>query len=123
MNPENRKAPIVEQPQPQPQSSQSQTQPSNEPPQRLPSDLTLQNACKLSISEDKPIMLDYWSDSIKRRALIGFREETNEKMLVKSAEEYTSPIAKLYRSGTEIIVVTENSIYLVASDIPTRKIT
>lgn len=121
MNPENRKAPIVEQP--QPQSSQSQTQPSNEPPQRLPSDLTLQNACKLSISEDKPIMLDYWSDSIKRRALIGFREETNEKMLVKSAEEYTSPIAKLYRSGTEIIVVTENSIYLVASDIPTRKIT
>jgi hypothetical protein len=102
------------QPQPQPQPEPVQTQ-------RLPSDVTLQNATKLAITEDKPVMLDYWSDSLDGKALIGVREN-NEKMLVKSAEEYTSPIAKLYRSGTEFIVMTENSIYLVSSTIPTRRI-
>ncbi len=89
--------------------------------QRLPSDVTFQNATKLAITEDKPIMMDYWADSLDGKALIGVREN-NEKMLVKSAEEYTSPIAKLYRSGTEYIVMTENSIYLVSSTIPTRRI-
>jgi hypothetical protein len=89
--------------------------------QRLPTDVTFQNAAKLSITEDKPIMLDYWADSLDGKALIGVREN-NEKMLVKSAEEYTSPIAKLYRSGSEYIVMTENSIYLVSSTIPSRRI-
>ena len=89
--------------------------------QRLPSDVTFQNATKLAITEDKPIMMDYWTDSLDGKALIGVREN-NEKMLVKSAEEYTSPIAKLYRSGTEYIVMTENSIYIVSSTIPTRRI-
>jgi len=41
---------------------------------------------------------------------------------VKSEDEYTSPISKFYKSGTEYIIITENSIYLVSSDIPTRKI-
>jgi hypothetical protein len=89
--------------------------------QRLPSDVTFQNASKLSITEDKPIMLDYWTDSLDGKALIGVREN-NEKMLVKSAEEYTSPIAKLYRSGTEYIIMTENSIYIVSNTIPSRRI-
>ena len=89
--------------------------------QRLPSDATLQNSTKLAITEDKPIMLDYWADSLDGKALVGVREN-GEKMLVKSAEEYTSPISKLYRSGTEYIIMTENSIYLVSSSIPTRRI-
>lgn len=88
---------------------------------RLPSDTTLQHASKLAIVEDKPIMLDYWTASVDKKALVGVRE-SGEKLLVKSAEEYTSPIAKFYKSGTEYIVITENSIYLVSSDIPTRKI-
>jgi hypothetical protein len=88
---------------------------------RLPSDTTLQHASKLAIVEDKPIMLDYWTSSVDKKALVGVRE-SGEKLLVKSAEEYTSPIAKFYKSGTEYIVITENSIYIVSSDIPTRKI-
>lgn len=88
---------------------------------RLPADITLQHASKLSIVEDKPIMLDYWTDSLDKKALIGVRE-TGEKLLVKSAEEYTSPVSKFYKSGTDYIIITENSIYIVASDIPTRKI-
>jgi len=88
---------------------------------RLPSDITLQHASKLSIVEDKPIMLDYWTASVDKKALVGVRE-SGEKLLVKSAEEYTSPIAKFYKSATEYIIITENSIYIVSSDIPTRKI-
>jgi hypothetical protein len=88
---------------------------------RLPSDVTLQHASKLSIVEDKPIMLDYWTASVDKKALVGVRE-SGEKLLVKSAEEYTSPIAKFYKSLTEYIIITENSIYIVSSDIPTRKI-
>jgi hypothetical protein len=88
---------------------------------RLPGDITLQHASKLSIVEDKPIMLDYWTDSLDKKALIGVRE-TGEKLLVKNAEEYTSPVSKFYKSGSDYIIITENSIYIVASDIPTRKI-
>ena len=94
---------------------------SNNSNYRLPSDTSLQHASKLAIVEDKPIMLDYWTASVDKKALVGVRE-SGEKLLVKSAEEYTSPIAKFYKSGTEYIIITENSIYLVSSDIPTRKI-
>jgi len=88
---------------------------------RLPSDVTMKHAAKLSIVDDKPIMLDYWTASLDKKALVGAKE-SGEKLLVKSEDEYTSGIAKFYKSGTEYIIVTENSIYIVSSDIPTRKI-
>jgi len=87
----------------------------------LPSEVTLKNAAKLSIVEDKPIMLDYWTASLEKTALVGVREN-GEKLLVKSEDEYTSPIAKFYKSGTEYIIISENSIYLVSSDIVTKRI-
>jgi hypothetical protein len=105
-----------------PPPSQGPSVTTNNVTYRLPCDATLQNAAKLSIVEDKPVLFDYWADSLDKKALIGVREGTGEKLLVKSAEEYTSPIAKFYKSLTEYIVITENSIYIVASDIPTRKI-
>ena len=49
-------------------------------------------------------------------------KDTQEKLLVKSVDEYTSPITKIFKSGSEFIVVTENSIYLVDKDIPTKRI-
>ena len=102
-------------------ASDSHSVTANNSTYRLPSDTSLQHASKLSIVEDKPIMLDYWTASVDKKALVGVRE-SGEKLLVKSAEEYTSPMAKFYKSGTEYIIITENSIYLVSSDIPTRKI-
>lgn len=88
---------------------------------RLPENTTLQHAAKLSIVEDKPIMFDYWTNSLDKTVLIGVKEN-QEKLLVKSEEEYTSPIAKIYKVGTEYIVVTENSIYIVDVAIPTKRI-
>tara|TARA_B100000424_G_C22910236_1_gene484224 strand:+ start:103 stop:402 length:300 start_codon:yes stop_codon:yes gene_type:complete len=76
---------------------------------------------KISILEDKPIMLDYWLDSTKKEVIIGIREN-DEKLLVKNAEEYTSPIAKIYKIEEVFIICTENSIYITSSDIEKRKI-
>lgn len=91
------------------------------PMARVPDDKTLKGAVKLAISEDKPILLDYWTDSIEGTACIGQRAN-KEKLLVKSAEEYTSPIVKMYKVENDFIIQTENSIYLVASTIPTKRI-
>uniref|UniRef100_A0A6C0HA28 Uncharacterized protein n=1 Tax=viral metagenome TaxID=1070528 RepID=A0A6C0HA28_9ZZZZ len=102
-------------------AEQQNKAPTTETNYRLPSDITLKHAAKLGIVEDKPIMLDYWSVSLDKKALVGVKE-TGEKLLVKSEDEYTSPIAKFYKSGTEYIIITENSIYIVSSDIPTKKI-
>ena len=102
-------------------SSSSSTPAVGDSSYRLPSEVTLKHAAKLAIVEDKPIMLDYWSDSLDKKALIGVKDN-NDKLLVKSESEYTSVIAKFYKSGQEYIIITENSIYLVSSDIPTRKI-
>ena len=88
---------------------------------RLPENTTMQHALKLAIVEDKPIMLDYWASSLDKTVLIGVKEN-QEKLLVKSEEEYTSPISKIYKVGTEYIIVTENSIYLVDVNIPTKRI-
>ena len=87
----------------------------------LPENNTLQHATKLAIVEDKPIMLDYWSASLEKTVLIGVKEN-EEKLLVKSEEEYTSPISKIYKIGKEYIIITENSIYLVDIEIPTKRI-
>lgn len=102
-------------------ADQKKTTPEQASSYRLPSDITLKHAAKLGMVEDKPIMLDYWTVSLDKKALIGVKDN-GEKLLVKSEDEYTSTISKFYKSGTEYIVITENSIYLVSSDIPTKKI-
>lgn len=93
---------------------------------RLPDIATLQHCIKLSVDQDKPIMMDYWLSSLETpkttdSVFIGFREN-QEKLLVKNAEEYTSPIAKIFKSKSEYIVMTENSIYIVDASIQTKKI-
>ena len=88
----------------------------------LPHLKTLEHATKLAIVEDKPVMLDYWTHSLEKKALIGVKEN-GDKLLVKNEEEYTSSIQKLFKCESNYIIMTENSIYLVDAAIPTRKIT
>lgn len=96
---------------------------SSESEMRLPSDKVLKHVAKLSVEQDKPIMMDYWADSYgEASVLIGVRSN-DEKMLVRSPEEYTSPISKIFKVAEEYIVITENSIYIVSSEIPTKRIT
>jgi hypothetical protein len=98
---------------------------------RVPCANTLQHASKIAMVGDKPIMLDYWTSSCDKQVLIGIRE-SGEKLLVKSEDEYTSPVSKIYKVGEgqdsdgksieDYIIVTENSIYLVNADIETKRI-
>ena len=88
---------------------------------KIPDVNTLQNAIRLSIVEDKPLLMDYWVESIEKNVLIGVREG-GEKLLVKNKEEYTSPIGKIYKVGNEYIIITENSIYVVSADIETKRV-
>ena len=91
-------------------------------PIALPDPNTMMQAAKLAIAQDKPILLDYFADSVSGKAFVGQDEETKEKMLVKSAEEFTSHIQKTYKVGRDYIIMTENSIYIVSGDIKARKI-
>jgi hypothetical protein len=103
------------------QNQQATTVQSGGETYRIPTQLCMQHVFKLAIVEDKPIMMDYWTSSLDKSVIIGVREN-NEKLLVKSADEYTSPIAKIFKVETEYIIVTENSIYIVASDIQNKRI-
>jgi len=94
--------------------------------QRIPGDKTLRNVAKLAITDDRPIMLDYYIPSLDGTSSIGVRrikqpdgtyKETGEKLLVKSADEYTSTITKTYKCEQEYIIFTENSIYIVSTNI------
>jgi hypothetical protein len=86
-----------------------------------PSNQCLQHCVKIAIVDDKPIMLDYWSSSHDSKVLIGVRDN-GEKLLVKSEDEYTSPIEKIYKVEGEYIIVTENSLYIVSASISTKRI-
>ena len=88
----------------------------------LPHDTTLKHLSKLAIVQDKPIMFDYWAPSCDKTVFIGIREEGEEKLLVKSEEEYTSPISKIYKVEGEYIIITENSIYVVSAAIENKRI-
>ena len=96
---------------------------SAEPNYQLPPSSVFGPVAKISIVEDKPIMLDYWVDSLNLSSpvIIGVREN-GEKLLVKSSEEYTSPIGKIYKLETCYICVTENSIYVVSASIKTKRV-
>ena len=94
---------------------------SNNSQYSAPSSSCLQHACKLAVVEDRPMMMDYWTASIEKSVLIGVKDG-GEKLLVKSEDEYTSPIQKIYKIENEFIIVTENSLYIVNADIPTKRI-
>jgi len=90
---------------------------------RLPSVQTMEYCWNLSIIEDKPIMTDYWTFSIDKTVVIGVKED-GEKLLIKNKHEYTSRIMKIFKpTNTEFVIMTENSIYIVDSGVPVRRLT
>jgi len=88
----------------------------------FPNEKTLVHAARLALENDKPILLDYFNASRDGKAFLGEDVNTKEKSLVKSAEEYTSPIQKVFATKTDFIVMTENSIYIVSGQIKKKNI-
>ena len=80
----------------------------------LPNDKTLKHAARIAIEQDKPICLDYFNDTLEQKAFLGEDEKTKDKMLVRSAEEYTSLIQRIFKVAEDFIVITENSVYIIA---------
>lgn len=92
------------------------------PVEVLPCASVLIQAAKLAMAQDKPIQLDYYADTVSGKAFMGEDQETKEKMLVKSAEEFTSLIQKVYKVAEDYIIMTENSIYIASTKIQKRRI-
>jgi hypothetical protein len=88
----------------------------------LPGSATLLQAAKIAITEDRAIMLDYFRQTASGTAFLGEDPETKERILVKSKEEFTSLIKKLYKVGDDFIILTENSLYIVSGKIQKRKV-
>lgn len=88
----------------------------------LPNPTCLVQAARLAIQQDKPIQLDYYTATAMKTAFIGEDPETKDKVLVKSKEEFTSHIQKLYKVGEDYLVLTENSIYIVSGAVQKRKV-
>jgi hypothetical protein len=88
----------------------------------LPGEKTLKHAARIAIDQDKPIMLDYYNETREGKAFMGEDPKTKEKMLVRSEEEYTSLIQKIFKVGDDFIAVTENSVYVIAGSTSKRSI-
>lgn len=86
----------------------------------LPSANVLLRAAQVSIDEDKPIYFDYYRDSLEKKCCIGVQGTT--KYLVKTNDEYTSTIQSVFKCETCYIVMTENSLYIVDSSIPIKRV-
>jgi len=105
---------------PPPTTLQAPANPATASP--IPSAQVLVHAAKLSLEHDKPIQLDYYKDTEQQRAFLGEDQETKEKMLIKSNEEFTSLVQKVYKVLDDYIITTENSIYIVSGKIQKRRI-
>jgi hypothetical protein len=89
----------------------------------IPGDKTMAHAARIAVEQDKPILLDYYNDTKNAKAFLGEDPDTKERILVKNAEEYTSPIQKIFKAVNDYIVMTENSIYIVSGAIKKKIIT
>jgi hypothetical protein len=90
----------------------------------LPEGNVLVQASKLAILQDKPIQMDYYVDSVQGKAFLVIDSENKDlKVLLKSRDEYTSLITKVFKVTEDyLIVLTENSIYVVSGKIIYKKL-
>jgi len=83
---------------------------------------TLIQAAKIAIENDRAIMLDYYLPTMNGSACMGEDSDTKERMLVKSKEEFTSLIKKIFKVGDDFLIMTENSLYIVSGKIQKKKV-
>lgn len=89
----------------------------------LPQASVLLQAAKIAIEQDRDIKLDYYRDTAKGTAFLGEdKENKQERVLVKSKDEFTSLVKKFYKVDNDFIVLTENSLYIVSGKIQKRQV-
>jgi hypothetical protein len=89
----------------------------------IPSAVCMLHAARLAMKDDMPIQLDYFADSANNKAFIGEdATDAKKRVLVKSKEEFTSLIQRLFKAGDDMLIATENSIYVVSGKIQKRRV-
>lgn len=91
-------------------------------PEFLPSVQTLTHASRIAIQQDKPIMLDYYVETAEGKAYMAEDVNSKESVLMKTTEEFTSLIQKVYKVKDDYIILTENSIYIVSGKVQKRRL-
>jgi len=88
-----------------------------------PHEATLKHASTLAIQQDRPIMLDYYYTSMRKECKL-VKTQEKDTILYKNNDEYTSPLKKVFQidgslteTGKDIICISENSLYIVHSNI------
>ena len=91
---------------------------------QTPQPVTLTHAATLGITQDRPVMLDYYLPSTQQGCRL-VKTQDNDTILYKNEGEYTSPLRKVFQvddsvddnGSKDIICISENSIYIVHSNI------
>ena len=91
-------------------------------PEVLPSAQILTQAARLAIQQDKPILLDYFLETSENKAFMAEDVDTKETVLMKSTDEFTSVIQKIYKVKDDYIILTENSLYVVSGKVQKRRL-
>ena len=88
---------------------------------------TMTHAATISIQQDRPIMLDYYYPSIRKECSL-VKTQDKDTILYKNGDEYTSPLKQVFQidasltsNGKDIICLSENSLYIVHSNILSKK--
>ena len=91
--------------------------------QVTPHEATMRHAALLALQQDKPILLDYYYPSLKKQCKL-VKTQDKDTILFKNGDEYTSPLKKVFQidasnteAGKDIICISENSVYIVQSNI------
>lgn len=92
-------------------------------PAITPHAATLTHAATLGLQQDRPIMLDYYYPSLRKECKL-VKTQDKDTILYKNGDEYTSPLKKVFQidasltaTGKDIICISENSLYIVHSNI------
>tara|TARA_Y100000389_G_C17204350_1_gene385260 strand:- start:171 stop:470 length:300 start_codon:yes stop_codon:yes gene_type:complete len=85
----------------------------------IPDAKTLVQAFKLSIKISKPVCSYFYIDSC--RGAVSIVSSDGDKIVYKNSEEYTSPIQNTYKVGSEYLMVTENTIYVLSTNTRIQK--
>lgn len=88
----------------------------------LPSERTLQECSKISITTSKPLRFDYYLDSLRGKAIIGKSSEFQSSILHKNNKNYTSDIKSVKKCDNCYICETGSSLYICGSTIKIEEI-
>ena len=79
------------------------------PSSGAPCPITLRHAARLSTEQGKPVSMAYFTND----AFLGIESTSSTKVLVNSIGDYSTQVQRMYKTPSEYIIVTENTVYIV----------